>query len=355
MKVTEFNKIRLADFYFKYLLVITFLTSIFYWFQGDLISWGRLLLVLILPLPIVWRNKRKQEEKLPVSHFEILGIVGALILPGTFSQGMHVNAVLCGCFYVAAVFLCFLNKYLRGRYLVLHRNPSASEETKMRAGRFQRRPLMKLVIMGSVVLLLLLVVSIFAPEMQWQSSERTNREQQEQDNRVEEASNKKEEAVKEKLLEEQEKAANNPWLQLLRYVIIFVVVVLGIFAIAYVLFRFVLYLMRRRRPITYEYQEQVEEKSDFEEITRLIPVVKHSAEFLPGRDGQIRKAFYLSVQRGAGKQKVDRTLTPMELRRKYLRESSRNELLTSLYEKARYAKTSVSEEEWKKWEEVRKS
>lgn len=353
--MTEFNKIRLADFYFKYFLVITFLTSIFYWFQGDLISWGRLFLVLILPLPIVWRNKRKQEEKLPVSHFEILGFVGGLVIPGTFTQGMHVNVVVCGCFYVAAVFLCFLNKYLRGRYMVLHRNPSVSEETKMRAGRFQRRPLMKLAIMGSAVLLLLLVVSQFTPEMQWQPGERTNREQQEQDNMVEEVSDKKTEDIQEKLQEEQEKAANSPWLQFLRYVVSFAIVVLGILVIAYVLFRFALYLMRRHRKVTYEYQEQVEEKSDFEEITRLVPVAKHSMEFLPGRDGQIRKAFYQSVQRGAGKQKVDRTLTPVELHRKYLRESSRDELLTSLYEKARYANTSVSEEEWKKWEEVRKS
>lgn len=353
--MTEYNKIRLADFYFKYFLVLAFFTSVFYWFQGDLISWGRLLVLLILPLPIVWRNKRKPEKKLPTSHFEVLGIVGALVLPGTFEQGFHANVVICSCFCLASVFLCFLNKYLRGRYIVLYCNPSVSEETKRRAGHYQRRPLAGLVIMGSAVLFLVVVVWLFMPEMQRKPSERMNREQQEQDNIVEEKSNKVKEDIQEKMKEEQEKATNNLWLQLLRYVVTFAVVAGGVLVIVYVLFRLVLFVLGRGRKIFYDYQEQVEKKTEWEEITRLVPVVKHHLEFSDGWDGKVRKAFYRTVKKGAGVQGVNVSLTPEELHKEYLSMSNRDELLTRLYEKARYADESVKEEEWKQWEEVRKS
>lgn len=350
--MTEFNKMKITHFYYNYLLLLCFFTFIFNWFNGDLFSFLRLFLLLFVPLPIIWRNVRGKEEKLPIGRFLPLVLAGLFLIPATMQKDRVVNVILCCCFYAAALFLYFANKYLRGRYTILHCNPSVSEETKKRAGRMQRKPLFQLLFIGIVALVLFTFLTMVMPEMGARRPvKKSNREQQEQDNTFDKVDTNRTE-IQRKMKEEQEKAADNFWLQLLRYVITFAIVVIGIFAIVYAVFRLILYLIRHRRKLIYEYEEQVDEKTDVEEITRLVPVVKRAVSFPDGWDGKIRRAFYESVRKGAGRQSVDRALTPRELQREYMDETERGECLTALYEKARYAKDSVSGEEWQMWTEI---
>ena len=352
--MTEYNKMRLTKFYCYYMTAVTIFSSLFRWFHGDLMSWLRLLLLLVLPLPIVWRNERGKEEKLPGCHQEFL-VVGALLaVPGTVDWDGDIHVIVCCLFFVAAIILCYTNQYLQKRYTVFYCNPSVSEETRKRANRLQRRPLLTLSAIAGGVLIVLMLIMMLMPEIEFEPRERTNQEQQEQDNMVERAPEDRTNEVLEKIREEQEEASGNFWLMLLRYIITYAIIVMVALAIAYALFRFVLYLMNRRRKVTYEFEELLEEKSDLEEITRLRPVMKSSTDFPSGRDGQIRRAFYKSVRRGAGARSVDRALTPEELHKEYMKETPRDERLTALYEKARYAGESISEADWKQWEEVNK-
>lgn len=273
--MTEFNKMKMTHFYYNYSLLLCFFSSIFNWFNGDLFSWLRFLLLLFVPLPVVWRNYRKKEERLPASQFLPLVLMGLFLIPATVQKERIVNTILCCCLFAASLFLYFANKYLRGRYTILHCNPSVSEETKKRAGRMQRKPLFKMFFISAVALVLFIFLTVMMPEMEHHGSDRrTNREQQEQDNTRETKPDTNRSEMQRRMQEEQEKAADNFWLQLLRYVITFAIVVVGIFAIVYAVFRLVLYLLKCRRKLIYEYEEQVDEKTDLEEITRLVPVVK---------------------------------------------------------------------------------
>lgn len=352
--MTEYNKMRLTKFYCYYMIAVTIFSSLFRWFQGDLTSWLRLLLILVVPLPIVWRNERGKEEKMPGCHQEFLGAGGLLALPGTFDWDGDLHVIVCCLFFVASIILCYVNQYLQKRYTVLYCNPSVSEETRKRANRLQRRPLITMSAIAGGVLILLMLIMMLMPEIDYKPSERTDQERQEQDNMVERAPEERTNEVLEKIREEQEEASDNFWLMLLRYIITYAIIVMVALAVAYAMFRFIIFLMNRRRKVAYEFEERIEEESNLEEITRLQPVVKAQVKFPSGRDGQIRRAFYKSVRRGAGARSVDRALTPEELHKEYLRETPRDERLTALYEKARYARESISEEDWEQWEEVNK-
>lgn len=350
--MTEFSKMWLTHIYYHYFLILALFSSLFYWFHGDWLSWVRLFVILVLPLPIVWRRERRKEEKLPISRFGALVLIGLFVMPLGYEEGA---AVIACCFYMAALVLWFVNKYLTGRYTVLHCNPSVSDETKGKVAQLQHRPLFCLIAFGIVLLSLLLLVSFFMPDIHWQSKEHTDKERLEQDNMIDSQSEEKTNKVKQKIQEEQEKASENFWLQLLKYLITVVIVVMGVVAVVYAVFRLFLFLMGRHRKVSYEYQEKVEIVNDFEEITRLVPVVKNVMDFSKDWNGKIRKAFYQSVRRGAGKHTVDRTLTPEEMQEAYLSGSKEDELLITLYEKARYAEERMNEEDWKQWEKVRNS
>ncbi len=350
--MTEFNKMKITHFYYNYLLVVCLFTSIFNWFIGDLFSWLRLFLLLFVPLPIAWRNNRRTEERLPTSHFSSLVLAGIFVIPGTMGNGGTANIMACCCIFIVALFLFFLNKYLRGRYTILHCNPSVSEETKRRAGRMQRKPLLILSLVGGAGILLFILFSAMMPGMEWEPRGRSHREQQEQENTLKEKQDVKRSEIQRKVQEEQEKASDNFWLRLLRYVVIFAVVVMGALAIVYAVYRLILYLMKYRRKLIYEYEELVDEETDFDEITRLVPVVKKAMVFPDGWDGKIRRAFYESVRKGAGKKSINCSLTPRELHREYMSETEQDECLTRLYEKARYAEDSISREEWGTWIEI---
>ena len=348
--MTEFNKMKITRFYYNYLLLLCVFTSIFNWFNGDLFSFFRLLLLLFVPLPAIWRNARRKEEKLPAGQFLPLVLTGFFLIPATMEKERIVNTTLCCCLFAVSLFLYFANKYLRGRYTILHCNPSVSEETTRRAGRMQRKPLFQMFLIGAVALVFFIFLTMMLPEMGYHSSDRrSNRERQEQDNTREIKPDTNRSEMQRRVQEEQDKAADNFWLQLLRYVITFAIVVAGIVAVVYAVFRLILYLLGYRRKLVYEYEEQMDEKTDLEEITRLIPVVKRAVSFPDGWDGKIRRAFYESVRKGAGRKSVDRGLTPMELQRQYMSGTERDECLTALYEKARYAEDSISREEWGTW------
>lgn len=346
--MTEYNKMYITHFYYNYLLVLTVISSVLFWFQGDVGSVVFALLLLGLPLLFLLHTERQKEEKLPTSHFEFAGIAGILATPGSFVYVKHPNVYLCAFFYLLALVFGFLNKYLQGRYYVLHCNPSVSQETKASAGRMQWRPLLRMFISGSVFMLFLLVLFVAIPEPHYRKQETTNEKQQEQDNVVEQSTNKKADEVQKKMQEENEKAADNFWLQLLRYVVTIAIIVLVVLAIAYAVFRLVLYLIYRRGKVEYEFEEQLEEKTQFQEITRLMPTVKKAREFPHNLDGRIRKIFYQTVEAGAAKNHVNDSLTPKELQKEYMKNGEKEQLLTKLYEKARYAKESVTEDEWKK-------
>ena len=152
-------------------------TSLFNWFDVyDLLSWLRLLVVLILPFFILWRSKEKKTEeesekgkKFHQQLFGVLVFIGFLVSPGTLFSEDADNFWLCSFFYGAAICLCFVGEYLRGRYLLLYCNPSVSDETRKRSRVNLRKQLVQMVIVGALALIFLLVLSRFEPEMKMPS------------------------------------------------------------------------------------------------------------------------------------------------------------------------------------------
>lgn len=354
--MTEQNKMRILAFYYNYLIVLSVITSIFYWFDGDTAaSWLRLLLLLGVPVLILWRSKERQQEvakeerQLPVCHFEFLIIAGIVAVPGSLLNENQANFWLCCAFYGAAVVIYFFCKYIRGRYLVFYRNPSVSKETRKRAGQSMRRSLGGLALAGLAVFLLLILVSQVTPEAPIPKRERTNAEQQEQDNVFDTAANQQNE-MRDALRETQEQAQENLFLVILRYLLTFAIIAATVLALAYGLVRFILTLLGRRRRTRLEFEEVVVEDNDTEELTRLVPVRRAAPVFPGGNDGRVRKEFYREIRRRAGEQKISPAQTPLELRENYLGENRKEELLTELYEKARYAEDSVTDEELRKWQ-----
>ena len=100
------------------------------------------------------------------------------------------------------------------------------------------------------------------------------------------------------------------------------------------------------------FEESTVERSHNEEYTRLVPVMRKDLTFPAGNDGRIRRYFYKEVRKKAGNQEIEKSQTPMELKRTFLEPNAREERLTELYEKARYAKDSVTEEEISRWEKM---
>lgn len=354
--MTEQNKMRILVFYYNYLIVLSVITSVFYWFDGDTAaSWLRLLLLLGVPVIILWRSKERQQEvakeerQLPACHFEFLIIAGLVAAPGSLLNEKQANFWLCCSFYGAAVVLYFFYQYLRGRYLIFYRNPSVSGETRRRAGQSMRRSLGGLAAVGLAVFLLLILVSQAAPEISVPEREKTNTEQQEQENVFDAAADRQNE-MRDALRETQEQAEDNLFLVILRYLLTFALFAMTVLALAYGMVRLVFFLLERRRRVRLEFEEVVVADNDTEERTRLVPVRRMASVFPGGNDGRIRKEFYRTVRRRAGEQEISPAQTPMELRKNYLGEGRKEELLTELYEKARYAEDSVTEEEFRKWQ-----
>lgn len=354
--MTEQNKMRILAFYYNYFIVLSVITSIFYWFDGDTVaSWLRLLLLLGVPVIILWRSKERQREvakeerQLPACHFEFLVIAGIVAAPGSILNENLANFWLCCSFYGGAIVIYFFYKYIRGRYLVFYRNPSVSSETRQRAGQSMRRSLGELALIGLVVFIILLLVSQAAPEIHVQKKEKTNTEQQEQDNVFDTAASQQNK-MRDALREKQEEAEENLFLVILRYMLTIVILAMVALTLIYGMIRLVLFFWGRRHRTLLEFEEVVVTSNGTEEFTRLVPVRRAAPDFPGGNDGRIRKEFYREVRRQAGEQEIPPAQTPMELRENYLGGNRKDELLTELYEKARYGKDSVTEEEIRKWQ-----
>ena len=357
--MTEKNKMRMITFYACYFVVPTIGTSLFNWFDVcDLLSWLRLLVVLILPFFILWRSKEKKTEeesekgkKFHQQLFGVLVFIGFLVSPGTLFSEDADNFWLCSFFYGAAICLCFVGEYLRGRYLLLYCNPSVSDETRKRSRVNMRKQLVQMVIVGASALIFLLLLSRFEPEMKMPRLQKTATVQKEKEEDETPATSLREEK-KGEMREEQEEQSSNIFLVILRYTVVLILLALVFVAVAYGLLRLFLFLIRGRRRTVYVFEELTVERSHNEEYTRLVPVMRKDLIFPAGNDGRIRRYFYKEVRKKAGNQEIEKSQTPMELKRTFLEPNAREERLTELYEKARYAKDSVTEEEISRWEKM---
>lgn len=358
--MTERNKMRILTFYVNYLIVLSAFTAIFFWFDASQpISWLRLILLLGIPLPILWRSRERQleeekkEKKLPTCHVGVLCVASIVGAPAFVLREKQDNFWLCCLLFAAAIALYFATEYIRGRYFLLFCNPSVSAETKRRNGKYMQKYLLIMAVAGAVVLLLLLVLSSFEPEVSWQERPKTNTVQQETDRDPNPAGNGKKERQAE-IQEEQEERGQNVFLLVLRYFLFVAIIAMGAVAVCYGLFRFLYYLIRGRRKPTWEFEEILTEECDDEEYMRLVPVTKSEVRFPDGNDGKIRRHFYKEVRRQAGNHEIVRSKTPMELKEAYLESNERETVLTELYEKARYARDSVTAEELRHWERMEK-
>lgn len=356
--MTEQNKMRIITFYYYYLIVLSSFTAVFFWFEASqLLSWLRLVLLLGIPVLILWRSRERQEEeekkgkKLPMCQFGALLFPGIIGAPASLLYERQDNFWLCCLFLAAAIGLFFAGEYIRGRYLLLYCNPSVSEETRRRTRKNMKKYLVEMAVIGVVVLLLLLVLSSFEPEFSQQERRKTNTVQQETDHDPNPVGKRQKEQGS-KRQEEQEQKEQNVFLLALRYVLLVAIVVMGVTAVCYGLFRFLFYLIRGRRKPVWQFEETLTEKREDEEYTRLVPVARSEVRFPGGFDGKIRRQFYKEVRRQAGDHEIIRSKTPVELKETYLEPNEREAVLTELYEKARYARESVTEEEIRSWEKM---
>lgn len=355
--MTEWYKIRVISFYCLYCTILFLFTSFFFWFDaGLLISWFRLLLLLVLPVPFFWCSKEKQLEKekkkgkLPPQSFWGLIAAGIFVAPASAMSEKQDNFWLSCLFFAAAMGLYFAGEYLGGRYLLLYCNPSVSAETRQRCGKNMKKYLLWMAAAGVAALVLVMFVIQFEPELPERQRQKTNTVQQETDRAPDKTSRNEE--IREKIRQEEEKESNNLFLVILRYILFIAIVAMGAVVLGYALFRLINYLIRGRRRPVWEFEEVEVEKSDNEIYTRLVPVTRNRGSFPDGNDGKIRKQFYKEVRRNAGNNEIVCSHTPMELKEDYLTAGEKDAVLTELYEKARYAAESVTEEEIRRWESM---
>lgn len=351
--MTERYKIRIIDFYSIYFIVLSLFSSMFD--SSLLLSWLRLLLLLVIPLPFLFCSKKKQKKlekkKLPtqsVLAITVAGFCGASVLVMGEDQD---NFWLSCFFFVAAIFMYFVAKHMKGRYILLYCNPNVSSETKRRFGKYMRKYLAELAAVSIAMLMLMVAVAWYDPGLPIEERQKTNTVQQETD-RAPKRSKQYQEEMQKKIREQEESKSTNLFLLILRYILLIAIVAMGVTAVAYGLFRFLYYLIKGRRRAVWEFEEIEVEKNDVEAYTRLVPVMRKEPVFPNGNDGKIRKQFYREVRRQSGDKEIVRSHTPTELKESYLSDSDKDALLTKLYEKAHYAEESVTEEEIRRWERL---
>lgn len=351
--MTEYNKLYILRFYYHYLLVLTVITSLFFWFQGDIASFLFAGLLLVLPSVFLFRLKREKEEKMPNCHPGFLVVVAMVATPGTIVYEGDPNVYFCLFFYTLAAVAVIANGYIKRRYYVLYCNPSVSEETRVLAGKLQKKTLWRIGLFAGIGMLAFVIFFMSMPETQPQKQEKKITQEEKKKMESFQRTEKKS-AVQKKIQEENEKAAANFWLLLLRYISLIVLVFLAGLVVVYGIVCFIRYLLRRKKDVIIEYEEQREKMTSFQEVISLVPRVRNKEVFSKGRSGQIRKAFYQYVKIGAGKERVDDTLSPREMNQRYMQDGNRERFLIHLYEKVRYTKNELSEEEWEQWQKMRK-
>ncbi|MCH5253150.1 MAG: hypothetical protein J1F22_09300, partial [Lachnospiraceae bacterium] len=146
----EYRMMRLIAFYYKYLLVVTIISTYFFWFDASAASLMLVIVILALPYLIhtfLFRDKTLEKKvadgKLPGCPFEYL-IAATVIAPGIVLSEERVNSLFCCFLYLLALGIFFFNKYYRGKYTLLYRNPSVTENTRKRAENKLRKSFLKL-------------------------------------------------------------------------------------------------------------------------------------------------------------------------------------------------------------------
>lgn len=348
----EYRVLRMISFYYNYLLLLTLITSFFWWFDWDAPSLVRAVLLLAVPgliLNVHFRRhreeKERQEGKIPTGRVELIPLTGLLAI-GSMSDGQANEAA--GLFYAAAVVLYFVWRYYSGKYILLYRNPSVSRDTRERAGRKLAPLMLRLAIVAAAatVLLAALTGMLLSAEPRQPDIRQEENEESVESRATPPAS--REEELKEQLRRRQPEPSL--FLIVLRYVVYGLLVVMGLVAVGAVLYWIATRFFRRRTDGG-EYYEEITEKRGNEEYTSLAPTGRRKrADFPEGNDGKVRRAFYRRVKKKAAGQRVDASHTARELRREYLQAETDAAPLTALYEKARYSAVSVTDEEIDRWE-----
>lgn len=188
------------------------------------------------------------------------GVRTRLVSPDTLLNEDPDNFWLCCFFYGAAICLCFVGEYIRGRYLLLYCNPSVSRETRRRFRVNMRKYLIQMVMVGVVTLVFLLIFAQYKPEVKMPGRQRTSTVQREKEEKDHPAVSRKEDK-RSQVRKEQVEQSSNLFLVILRYVVTVAILAVALVAVAYGLFRLFLFLLRGRRRAVDVFEETTVEKN----------------------------------------------------------------------------------------------
>ncbi len=349
----EQNFLRCMVLYFNYLLVFIVWISVFRWFDGSTSACVQLFLFLFVPWVVClllygkW-NREKPEElanrKPPVCHHEFLFPVCFVAVLGDGLEDRLVNSAVCFLLCLSAILLYFCWKFCYGKHLVLSCNPSVSAETGRRAAASLQSRTVRLGLITCLAAMALFLLTSWMPSVPYPGQQK---QRQERTLEKKKPKSKEAEPYKGEMRERLEEEKEEPGLMLLivRYAFKVFVIVIALAGLAAFIYAILIYFNRKRGRDGMEYREQLQEKKDNEEYTRLVPVVRKRVSFPADNDGEVRKIFYRAVKTGAGHEKVDQSRTARELYLAYLTEEKEGSYLTEVYQKARYAGEKVSDEE----------
>lgn len=345
----EYRAIKIINFFYAYFLVLTVITSYFRWFDGGVASY--LLVVILLGggylfTQVYYTGKRVEQlrEKAPEWHLYALVIVGIVGSPEVYYSGFSANFLVCCFFYIGAVVLYFLWKHYNGRNMVLCQNPSVTENTQNRAGKKMKRVLMRLLSVAVLIAGIWVVVISVLPTVDIRPPQISQEEEQAENERTPATIARGE---KELPTQAEERKIPEAVALILRYVLWGFGILICVATITFLVYR-LLISVKNMGQEELEYEEIVVEEKDNEEYTRLVPIKKKGKNFTKDNNGKVRQAFYRNVKEQAEDREVDASLTPQELKERYLTKVSSHEELTNLYEKARYGKSPITDDEIEK-------
>lgn len=345
------RKLRALDFYSAYFMVLTLATSYVPWFDATPASWMLLIILVALPYLIVrfffhdkGLKKKMENGKISGRHTGVIGCV--LAIPGVIlhpEDDVLPSVILCMVFFLIAISLCFYTFAYDGKRKVLYHNPSVSQSIMEREEKVTFRNLRRIlfIAVGGAVFVAALVWAL--PEVKSPVSMKRQQEQVKVTEKQQKIKNKEKQF--EKIKEQNEEAKDNIFLRIFRYILLIALIILTVLTMGYAVFRLIFYFIRGCRKGEVEYIEEKIEDDGTEEHTRLIPVVGRGVVFSNDNNGIVRKLFYQKVRKGARPSKVNRTLTPTEMKEEYLEHETNTGDIVRIYQKARYSGQMVTDEE----------